>query len=477
MTPRTPGRKSIGGDVATVAAMMNIPLMPWQQHFELVAGEIIQDEDTGFWVPAYPEAFATVMRQQGKTAGMFAAYNHRAVKWEAYDGKPQAIAYSGQTGSLARQKFSKEHWPLIKRSPWRQTVKRPRFAAENAGLDYANGSHMTIWANSADSGHSLTIDMTCMDEIWADTDDRREQAANPAMLTRLDRQKRIASTAGTDASVLFLRKQALGRAAVDAGKTTGMAYVEFSADPTAADYDPEDPRLWWSIMPALGYTLTERAVRAMMDELRAEDGDLSEFERAGLNVTQSIAGRSSSPVAPELWAAVVDHRLEAPPVGALVFGVEAKPDLAAASVVAVDDGLRCELVDHRHGVSWLVDYLDAACARSGGRVVVDVGGPLGYLADRLESRSVEVVRFGTQDVKHAAASFMDVLASASFRVRPSSVMDAAVESARKRKIGDGWSWDRFADGDISPLAALTLGLHAQVTTEGSGGPLVYVTSR
>lgn len=474
MTPRTPSRRTLGHRIAQVAKMLGIPFMPWQHAWALVAAEMIQDDETGFWVPAYPEAMATVMRQNGKTGWMLATFMDRAVLWEAYDGKPQAISYSGQTGSLARQKFTKEHWPMIKKSPMKAAVNRPRFAAENAGLDFINGSHMTIWASSADSGHSLTIDMACMDEIWADKDERREQAANPAMLTRTDRQKLLASTAGTDASTLFLRKQAIGRAAVDAGSTTDMAYLEYSADPKARDYDPEDPKLWWGIMPALGYTLTERGVRAMMKELTGDAGDLTEFERAGLNVTTRTNKKAESVVSDVLWGAVQDRKLEAPPLGSVIFGVDAKPDLSASAIVAVDNGLRCEVLEHRRGVAWLLDRLDALAATSGGRVVVDVGGPVGFLADRLDG--VDVMRFQTQDIKHAAASFMERLSDAGFRVRPNSTLDAAVRGAQKRKIGDGWSWDRYADVDVSPLSALTIGIGAQLST-ADVGPLFYSPER
>jgi hypothetical protein len=461
MTPRTPGRRTVGHEVANVAKALGFPFMPWQQHWSLVCGELVQDE-SGVWIPAYPEAFATMMRQQGKTWWEVPTYLHRAVMWQAWDRKPQAIAFAGQSGSLARQKFTKEHWPMIRNSPMGVAVKRPRFAAENAGLDFENGSYMTIWSSGPDSGHSLTIDMAVLDEIWAHKDDRVEQAASPAMQTRRDSQKLLASTAGEEWSAFYLRKQANGRAAVDAGRTEGIAYLEFSADVEAADYDPENPKLWRQIMPALGYTIQERDVQKMLDEMRGEDGDLAEFERAGLNITRR-SRRQDSPIPDVLWAKVQDRKLEAPPVGALIFGVDAKPDLTHAAVVAVDDGLRCEVADHRIGVSWLLDFLDGAAARTGARVVVDVGGPVGFLADRLDGRGVEVVRFGTQDVKHSAASFMEQLSSAGFRVRPNAALDAAVKTARKRKIGDGWSWDRYIDGDVSPLSALTLGIGAQLT--------------
>ena len=171
MTPRTPGRKTLGRRIAHTANRLGLPFFQWQDEWTDVAAEIVQDEETGLWVPAYPVAMATVMRQQGKTVWEFATYLDRGMnglvreQWE-----PQNISYTAQSGSLARQKFENEHWPLLARSSLRSQIKRPRFAAEKAGLDFTSGSHMTIMSNSKDAGHSLTLHMAVQDEIWVDED-------------------------------------------------------------------------------------------------------------------------------------------------------------------------------------------------------------------------------------------------------------------------------------------------------------------
>ena len=228
-TRRTPGRKSFGPRVAAVARLLGQEFMPWQEQVALVAGEMVRDDETGVWVPAFPEVFVTVPRQNGKTVILLSWQLDRAVGWEAYDGKPQAIAYTAQSGSDARKKFKKEHLPLLQASKplWLQ-VDRARLAAEDTGLDFRNGARTSIWATSQSAGHGSTIDLFEMDEIFEDEDDRREQAGIPAMATRHDRQKLLSSTAGTEKSVLYLRKQAAGRAAVADGKTSGMAYFEWS---------------------------------------------------------------------------------------------------------------------------------------------------------------------------------------------------------------------------------------------------------
>lgn len=428
--------------------------MPWQQHWALVTGEMVRDEETGIWIPAYGETFATVMRQQGKTLIEWSAELHLAILWEAYDGKAQAIAYSGQSGSMARQKFRKEHWPMLKNSSLRPAVARPRFAAEDTGIDFANGAILTIWSSSEDAGHSLTVDMVVEDEIWVDSDDRREQAAVPAMATRRDAQRRLASTAGTEKSVYYLRKQAAGRAAVESGQDTGMAYVEFAFDPKD---DPEDPRTWWGAMPALGHTITERTVRAALDQMRGEDGDLTEFLRAWGNVTKRTAGDKIIPQ--ELWVVVRDEHAR---VGdRRVFALSGSVDRDYATIVAADREGNAAVVDRRAGIGWAEERCHELWKAYRAPIAIDVGDPAGYLVERLTDRGVDVKRYTAQTYAHAYGSFFDRLKDQRMRVFPDRDLDAAVEGAARRPLGDAWAWARkSAEVDISPLVALTLALDA-----------------
>jgi len=280
------------------------------------------------------------------------------------------------------------------------------------------------------------------------------------MATRHDRQTQLASTGGTQKSTLYLRKQAAGRAAVDAGRTEGMAYIEFSADPDEPGYDPENPALWYRVMPALGHTITERTVQAALDEMRTEDGDLSEFERAWLNITKREGGER---VIPEhTWAKVADP--DAAPANGIVLAADAQPDQGAASIAAVDQDLNCELIDHNAGVSWLLDRLDALAAKWAVPVIIDTGGPIGYLAEQLEKRGVTVIKFGSADVFNACAAFIDVLSAdiSPLKIRPHPDLDAAAAGATKQKSGDRWKWSRKSiDDDISPLVAVTFGVGHQ----------------
>ena len=304
----------------------------------MVGGELIEDEETGFLVPAYPEVFITVPRQSGKTTEVLAWELDRCFLFDSFDGKPQACSYTAQSGSEARRKFREDQVPLLRDSPFWQPGTTPRLSNDDTSIKFVNGSSIAVWNNSLGSGHGFTIDLGVLDEIFDDTDDRREQALIPAMATRHDRQKLITSTAGTEDSVVYDRKQSAGRQAVNEDRREGMAYFEWSADP---DDDPENPDTWAACMPALGHTITYRTVRLALDEMRKENGDLAEFSRAWLNIPVKKGGLAVIPEA--VWLAVCSPDVS--PNGGLCLGIDADPDRAYASVVLADREGRVELVE------------------------------------------------------------------------------------------------------------------------------------
>lgn len=443
--------------------------MPWQRLVADVGGEMIRDEDSGMWLPAYDEVVFTVPRQSGKTIEIFVWEVDRSLLWEAFDGAPQAIAYTAQSGSDARKKFRKDQVPLLKRSPFWAGVSSVRYAAEDMGAEFANGSTISVWNNSEEAGHGSTIDLGIMDEVFADEDDRREQALLPAMATRHDHQKLVTSTAGTEKSVVLNRKQAAGRAAVEAGRREGTAYFEWSADP---DDDPERPETWWKCMPALGFTITERTVQSALNQMREEDGDLAEFKRAWLNIPIRSAGDQVIPR--ELWADAVSE--DALVKGTRVFGVSASMNRDRASIAVADHDGNLTMVDERENVGWLEDRCVELANKWNAPIAVDVGDPAGHLVDRLTERGVNVKRYTAQTYAHACGAFFDRLADSRIKAFPDKGLDAAIEGATKRTLGDAWAWARKSSAvDISPLVAATLAVDAASAAEPPAPRLVNLS--
>lgn len=464
-TPRTPDRDTIGPRLVEVCRKLGREPMPWQDDWLQVVGELVVDEETGVTVPAYPEAFATIPRQSGKTAVSEAWMWDRLVAWEAWDAKPQSVVWTAQNGAEARKKFRNEIVPAWRRSSLWRHVAKPRFMAEDTGLTMRNGGILSISNTAPSSGHGSVVDALLMDEIFADSDNRREQAFVPAMGTRHDRQKLVQSTAGDEASVLFPRKQTAGRRAVNEGRTSGIAYLEYSADPTEPGYDPESPATWRKCMPALGYTITERMVRQMFNEMLAdeESGGVAEFERAWLNVPNRAS--RDRVIAERLWLACRDD--SAQPSNGVVYAAEVSQDFRHGSIVAADVDGRVAMVwpepsAFAHGVpdvssTQLVEAITERTARKGTPVVINTSGPSRYLVELLESRDVDVEKVNVDQWRAACGWAFNQIADAKLAVRGHPGLDLALAGAVKRPSGDSWVWDRrTVDNDVSPLVGLTL---------------------
>lgn len=412
--------------------------MPWQQQ----VAEIATEYDPSSGVPYYREVVVTVPRQSGKTTLVLAWELHRALWWKY----PQKIAYTAQTGWDARRKLIDDQAPLLMASPLKAAVEKVIRGAGNEAVIFKNGSRIDVLASTESAGHGRSIDLAVVDEAFSDTDDRREQALLPAMATRSDAQLFVVSTMGTEGSTYLNRKIDTGRAAISNGDGFGIAYFEWSAD---LDADIDDPRTWWSCMPALGHTINEAVVRHARQTM--SEGD---FRRSMLN-QKTISDERV--ISQSVWqVAVLD---DVAPRGRLQFAVDVNPDRSAAAI-AVGDEFNCgELVEYRPGVGWLVERVVELAQRWDAPVAVDVYGPAGSVVDDLEARGIRVIRYGTREVANACGSFFDRLSDGELKIRRHSALDEAAAGVRRRPTGDSWLWARKdADTDVSPLVALTLAL-------------------
>jgi hypothetical protein len=176
-----------------------------------------------------------------------------------------------------------------------------------------------------------------------------------------------------------------------------------------------------------------------------------EFRRAFLN-QRTAADERVIPLAS--WQAVCG---DVAPQGQLTFAIDCNPERTAASIAVSDAEGRCELVDYRLGVGWVADRASDLARKYQSPVVLDVGGPVGGLADGLEAKQVKVVRVAAGELVHACGLFYDAIADGQVHVRTVTPLDEAVDAARKRQLGDRWAWSRKSSAtDISPLVAVTL---------------------
>jgi hypothetical protein len=378
--------------------------MPWQEQVAMVAGEI--DSDTG--LPAYREVIVTVPRQSGKTALLLAVEVQRCVGW----GGPQRVLYSAQSGTDARRKMVDDQFPVLELHRRTFGIRQCNRGVGVEGVYFHNGSLIVVLSGKEQSGHGKTIDLGVQDELFADVDLRREAAMAPMMATRADGQTWKTSTMGNSRSVVWNGIVKRGRRAVEEGRRSGVAFFEWSADKEAGGFDPDDERVWWGCMPALGYTQSVASIRSARESLCDDNGvpNDAEFMRAFLNITNDASGPSV--ITTELWGSRLD--VGSSPGSGLSLGFAVSRDrewgFVGMAGWRADGGVHVELADARPGVGWIPGRVAELQSRWGvGAVLVDGGGPESSVIPALVDEAVPFRVIGTREMCRAAGLLLDEL--------------------------------------------------------------------
>lgn len=456
-TPRRYDRPTLGPKVAAVANQLGTPFMPWQHYVADVALEV--DPTTGLLV--YRDVVLTVPRQSGKTTLLLAVMVHRALGFTG----PQNITYTAQTRNDARKKWDEDHVTALDASVFkgRYTVRRTNGSEQ---IRWRNGSRHGLMATTKKSGHGGVIDLGVIDEAFAQVDDRVEQAMKPAMVTRPQPQLWVVSTAGDAESVYLLSNVELGRTRADAGLTDSLCYFEWSA---TEDVDLDDETTWPSFMPALGHTVRPAAVAADREKMKRPEWERAYGNRWNPNKAERV-------ISAQAWAACGDDR--SAPSDPVVFAFDVSPDRSSSAIgVAAPrgDGLyHVEVIDHRPGTSWVAGRLAELKQRWSPREVkADPAGPAGALIADVEAVGVEVSTVNTREHAQACGVFFDGVSDLRLRHRNQPMLEAALDGAARRSVGDAWLWARQTSStDICPLVAVTIAFGA-VLVPSDEGPSVY----
>lgn len=469
-TPRTPERPTFGPKVAAAMRKLNgFDPMPWQRQVLDVGLEMIEDEDTGLWVPAYPEIDLLVPRQSGKTTLTLGRQT-----WRCQRKNRQRCAYTAQTRHDAWLKFKEEFFPVLADSSFRNQYKEQRTSGSEGVTWNKNHSSIMVGTPSETGGHGQVLDDVTLDEAFAHRDGSVEQGFRPTMVTRPDAQLWVVSTAGHPRKALYLKaKRDNGRRLVESGVREGVAYFEWSADDQD---DPTDEEVWWRTMPALGFTQTIRKVRAEFLGMTMHD-----FQRAYLN--QWVEDVEEAVLNVAAWGSCYNLRgddelqLEDPPV--CVLAVDVNPERSWSSICAAGQALAgdlpfVELVDRREGTGWLTARLLELQERYRPiAIVIDRSSPAGSLIEEFERAKIDIdERDGTFMVR-ACGNLQDRVNLLRFSHRSQPELNDAVKNAAKMQYADAWKWSRKNSKiDISPLVGVTLALEEWEQNKDSGSSLV-----
>lgn len=527
-TPRNRDRATYGPQVSEVSRRLGRDPMPHQGHVWDVALEV--DADGRF---AYDEVVVSIMRQQGKTIGVFAKSVWRdtvAPKLLKPDGKPwgrQASLYTAQRRIDARAKLEREFAELLKHCPPIGDPRRPSLPARKSftqivnpkgkparpaewKLSLNNGAEciqfgsgwFLIDAPSEETGHSATLDDVNIDEAWALENDDLETGVEPTMATRWNPQKWVFSTAGTDRSFYLWSKIRAGRGrsctcrvqflddctcGFDPGATR-TAFFDYSI-PDDADIDDEE--VWWEYMPALGRTISPEFIGSQLQKARdkPEDGGEDAWRRSYGNQWMKIpmlgAETRLAKLPAEQWAASRIAWDDVPVMnpGSVVFSFDVAPG-GTWSSIAVAAGTQAapyvELVDggHAEGTGWVPQRLVELVARwKPKRLGFDQTGPAAALVDLIRAALINarldasiVTPLTSQEYRAACgALYLDVLEGRLHRASDQGPLDIAGDDATERRIGDAWVWDRRSA--TVPICPLVAATCARALLPvGTGGP-------
>jgi hypothetical protein len=422
--------------------------MPWQQYTADVALEV---DERGRFV--YKLVIVTVPRQSGKTTLDGAVMDHRAIAIDR--GR---VWFTMQTAKDAVDWLINEHWPVL--APFGDSVKLRRMAgSENIRWNRSAGLIRPFPPNETGL-HSKTSDLVVVDECWAFDQVQGngiDQAIVPTQATKPNAQVWKLSTAGNARSTWWLGTVEQGRAAVAAGRRSGIAYFEWTCPP---DLDPCEPSSWPLYHPAYGRTIGDEAMQAALDQLGPD-----EFARAYGNRWVSTLVR----VIPlEAWRKAAEKPADLPGAGGVALAFDVAVDRSDAAIVAAwrdEAGVaHVEVADCRPGVGWLPDRFRELVERWRPRAVAfDGAGPALDVADVLGRAGVDLDGLKAKEYAAACVGFLDGLVAdpPAVRYRPHPALDAAANDAARRSLGDAWAWGRRQSaGPLSTLTAATVAVWA-----------------
>lgn len=467
-TARTPGRRSYGAAIAKVAAAQGKPLQPWQRLIADVATEL--DED-GSW--AYRTVVVTVQRQAGKTTLVGPVNLHRCLTRR--HARTWLTAQRRQDGRDTWRDVAEQ----VAASPLAELfhVRRSNGSEELAA--HPTGSTFRVFAPSEDALHGKANELVTVDESWA-FDGAQGAALQQAILptfTTTGGQLWLPSTAGTGASTWLRSYVDRGRAAVEAGERSGIAFFEWSLPPADAELVTEaltelhrhggvaEGELGARVELALDAVMAAHPGQYVRRDAVREAARVmapGEFLRAYGNVWTLTADRV---IADHAWNACRDRELTPPEAGQLALAFDVSVDRTASSIAGAwrtaTGQPAVDVLDERPGSSWLVERIEQLARRWRVDVVgCDGAGPALDVADALERRGVvSVQRTRGREYVAACAGYLAAVDSGQLVHRGTAALDSAVAAAARRELGDGWAWSRRASsGPIASLVAATLAL-------------------
>lgn len=429
---------SLGDEAVDFAAQAGLFLDPWQQ---LVLRESLGMTSGGKW--SAPQVGLLVPRQNGKGSVLEA----RELFGMFVLGE-ELIIHSAHKFDTSQEHFLRMQ-NLIEGNPdLSRHVKSILTANGKESIILRNGNRLKFKARTiSGSGRGFSGDLLVLDEAMI-LPEQALDAMLPTLITRANPQTWFTSSAGTDDSAALWRIVKRGRE-----NAPRLAYFEWGC---ATGVDVEDRRTWAEANPGIGHRISLQALEDDFDQM-TQDG----FAREHLGVWDDAARRTLV-IDLDAWTVLEDASSAL--VDPVVFAVDVSPDRSRAAIAAAgsraDGRLGVEVVEVGAGTAWVRARLLALIRdHTPSAVVVDPGSAAGSLLPSLAEDGFTPTLTSTREVGQAFGMFLDAVTAGDLRHLGDPILRDAIAGAKKRPIGDAFTWDRKNYAiDVTPLAAATLAL-------------------
>lgn len=444
-TARRLDRPTRGRIIAKVAAQQGWPFFPWQDDAIDVAMEY--DPITG--LPHYRTVGVSVARQNGKTTLCLARVGAQLIIPRS------TVAYTAQDRGLARIKWA-EHVDVLMTTPFASRVAFVERTNHREMLVMQNGSRYLPFTPNKKAIRSLSIDLAVIDEAWAHESMEVVDAVKPAMMARPRAQMWLLSMAGTIDSKLWNHYTDLGRLEVG-NPASSVCWIEYSADP---DADVLDRQAWIDANPSLDLPGGVTAI-GLGDAALTMDAD--GFRRESLNIKTDVT--TSTGIDKATWAGCYHATLTPGRRVGVSLDITPERDRGTLTVVGmVGDRAVIEIIESTSDLAELYQATIDVAKEHRAIVAIDSTSPGKSAVPRLEKARVKVRMVSQPDYATACGDFYDAAKAVELAHNGDYRLADAVGAATKRKVADGWVWNRRGGADITPLTSATLARWQVVTS-------------
>jgi hypothetical protein len=336
---------------------------------------------------------------------------------------------------------------MAQRPELKPHIVRAVAPAGNGIIEFRNGSRILFGARERGFGRGIPkISVVVLDEAQIlgqnaidDMIPATNQAENPLIFYIGTPPK------PSDPSEVFvnLRDEAIS------GESEDTLYIEFSAD---EDADPKDREQWAKANPSYPHRTTARAMLRMVKNL-----GMASFLREGLGIwdSQTAAGVFSTGA----WARCGTTE---PPGDPASFGIAADLDQSWLSLGAASD------TETPHLAATLRSRFDTERAHFVAEtkrlaqdlpVAIDKKGPAAPIIPDLEEAGVVLIQMGLDEKVQADVDLRDAVETRAVRHANYPELNAAVDAATWRSVGESRRAIGRRTGDVSMLEAVALARH------------------